>query len=625
MMKAACRILAGVLVAAALSWPANLVIYPYLQNMQSDRVTVMWATTTSGSGVVQYSPDRSFSRSVLASIREFLSSETGLGLPFYQHQAEITGLAAGAEYFYRVLVDGQILTLGDELRFRTAGPGPFNFLAFGDSGAGTLEQAQLATRMSLERPALVVHTGDLAYMNGTFGEFQARHFGYYWELMKRTPFFPTPGNHEYYTNNAAPYLALHSLPAANVPAGERGRYYSFDWGNAHFVSLDTNAPLAEAVKGTGAMLEWLENDLRNTRQFWRVVYFHHAPYAAGPNAGDPILPTVRERVAPILDRHDVQLVLNGHEHSYQRSLPIRNGVSVEAGLGTVYITTGGGGASLYPVSSHPLVIAAQSVHHYVRGEVQGPQITLRAIAIDGREIDRITLSPVPAISADSAVNAASFTAPVAPGALVSIFGRNLAAEEIQARQLPLPTELAGTTVTINGRRLPLLYVSRSQVNAQLPFDVGGTARLQVATPNGFSEAAVAIAETGPGIFSVGTQAGPAPTIVHADGRLVTAASPARTGEHISVYLTGLGDVNGQISAGQPAPLSPLLTVRAPVDVEIGGELVMSLFAGLAPGFAGLYQVNLEVPQELASGAYSFRIVAKGRSSNTVRVSVRAAP
>src|SRR5262249_36335791 len=154
-----------------------------------------------------------------------------------------------------VLLDGQELgpDQRSEFRFRTAGEGPFTFLAYGDSGLGTPEQKQVAERMARETapvPAFVLHVGDIPYVSGTFDEFQRRHFPFYRTMMRRVPFFTAPGNHEYVTNSAAPYLSLHAPPVDDVPIADRGRYYSFDWGNVHFVSLDSNRPLVDAAKGT---------------------------------------------------------------------------------------------------------------------------------------------------------------------------------------------------------------------------------------------------------------------------------------------------------------------------------------------------------------------------------------
>src|SRR3990167_3025573 len=109
-MKVARRLVVAVAVcAAALCQAATLVRYTYLQNVRSDRATIMWATLERGSGSVRYSSDRTLSLTVPASVREFLPSQTGLPFPFYQYQAELVGLSSGTEYFYQVVVDGQNL------------------------------------------------------------------------------------------------------------------------------------------------------------------------------------------------------------------------------------------------------------------------------------------------------------------------------------------------------------------------------------------------------------------------------------------------------------------------------------------------------------------------------------
>lgn len=619
MIKVTRRSVVGGLSATALSQragaqTATLVRYPYLQNVGKDRATILWTTLEEGSGFVEYAADRSYSQSATAQSRRFGTTETGLRFAYYQHQADLTGLRAGTEYFYRVMVDGQDLTPGVEQRFRTAGPGPFTFLVFGDSGDGSAEQLQVARLMVREPAALVLHTGDLVYPSGTFELFQRRYFDIYSELMRRVPLFPCPGIHEYFSNSAAAYVAVHWPPSDGVPASDRGRYYSFDWGNVHFISLDTNSPLADAVRGTGAMLEWLENDLRKTRQFWRVVYFHHTPYPNATHEGDPVTALARDRIVPILERYDVQLVLSGHEHNYQQTRTIRNGQAVEPGAGILYITSGGGGASLYPVVPRLMVAYAESAHHYVRAEVQGHRMTLRAVRADGQEIDNLAFAPVPLISSNAVVNAASFEPSLAPGGLVSIFGRQLGAEDSQASSLPLPTELAGINAMIGGRRLPLLYASPMQINCQLPFDLQGSLTLRVSTPNGSAETAVMISEVAPAIFS--------PGVFHADGTPVSESFPAAAGESILMFLTGLGAVTGEIAAGRVAPFSPLLTVRAPVEVRLGIISVMPSFAGLAPGFVGLYQVNARIPEGLPAGTYQLRVVARGVSSNSVNVAVR---
>ena len=481
--------------ATTLSAQLRLVRYPYVQNVADDRATILWATRGAGVATADYFTRQTFPERVIASTREFLPSETGLSAPFYQHQVELNGLLSNTEYFYRVALNGQNLAPRDRLlRFSTAGRGPFSFLVFGDSGMGTSAQYQLAQLKVRDHPALVLHTGDIGYWTGAYADYQERYFDYYRNLMKRVPFFPTPGNHDYLTANASPYLSVHAVPGDGVPEDERGRYYSFDWGNAHFISLDTNLSLTRAVEGKGAMLDWLEKDLNRTRQYWRVVFFHHPPFACGPNEDDPISTMVEKRIVPILERHGVELVFNGHEHSYQRSKCLRNGALAELGTGTTYVTSGGGGASLYPVTGakRSSVAYGESAHHFLRVVVEVSRLTARAIRADEAEIDVFTVEPPPRIFGTASFQNNSFMPQLSPRALFSIWGRNLADQEMDAPSLPLPTTLSGTVVTLNGRRLPLLYVSPTEIDVQVVTDVRGPAVLGVRTENGLAEIAVEV-------------------------------------------------------------------------------------------------------------------------------------
>lgn len=621
------RPLLAALWLGAASQAATLLRLPYLQNVQADHATIMWTTRENGSGAVEYSSDNSYSQRAAAQVREFLPAETGLSEAFYQFQAELKGLRPATEYRYRILVDAQNLTpspgLGDGLHLRTDGPGPFTFLALGDSGAGTPEQAQIARLMAAENPALVLHTGDVAYWSGTFEEFQAHYFDCYAALMQRAPFFPTPGNHDYVTGYAAPYLAVHSVPRAGVAAQDAGRYYSFDWANVHFVSLDSHLLPSSSA---GGMLAWLERDLLASRKFWKVVYFHHAPYVSGFPADDAVSALARERVVPILERNGVQLVLGGHEHACERTLALENGAPVAAGSGAVYIITGGGGAGLQPVRLLPISAFAQSVHNYLHVDVQGPQMTVRAVGLDGQELDRVTLTALPRIQSQLVVNAATFTNALAPGSLITILGQNLAVEERQAPGFPLPAELSGTTVEFNGQPIPLLYVSAGKINAQLPYGLPGRAALRVRTPDGAADASISMAQSAPAILSISGDPGAAPAIVHSgSGALVSDASPAIPGEFLTVYAIGLGPVIGEIAAGQAAPASPPLSVQAEVEVRLGNVQIQPAFAGLSPGLAGLYQVNLVVPAGAPAGPSALRILVAGISSNTVTLPIGSSP
>lgn len=599
--------------AAALSPAATLLRSPYVQNVGSERATVVWVTREAVAAALEYSADGKQWRSVRAVSRPF--AMRGSGETRYQHQAEISGLSPGTVYHYRIVADGVIQREG--MRFRTAASEPFTFLVLGDSGTGSQAQLDLAHRMiASEDPALVLHVGDISQDDGSLDRLEAHYFAVYAPLMNRVPFYPALGNHDYGTDLAGPCLFVHVLPSSRAPADDAGRYYSFDWGEAHFVALDTN--LLVHADASERMLAWLDRDLASTSRFWKIVFFHHPPFPSAHHLEDAISARVRERILPVLDRHRVHVVFSGHEHNYQRSKPLRDGSVVSAGRGTVFFITGGGGAHLHPVGSRPELAFGAEAYHYLRVEVGPWRMRIAAVTAEGQILDRIELAPEPHIAPGGVINAGSFTSRLAPGALVSIFGVNLAPAHRRSPGLPLPTELHAVTATWNDQALPLLFVSPRQINAQLPYGAEGKGTVRVRTPNGDAEAPLVLDPVAPAIVHVEHGEALLPAVVRqATGDLVSALSPALPGETLVIYAVGLGPVNAAVSAGHPAP-GPL-PVRHRTEVELGPLLLTPSFAGLAPGFAGVYQIQLETPRGLQPGSYRLRVITAGVPSEPVHV------
>ena len=206
-------------------------------------------------------------------------------------------------------------------------------------------------------------------------------------------------------------------------------------------------------------------------------------------------------------------------------------------------------------------------------------------------------------------NAASFapiTNSVAPGEFVSLFGTGLAPSAMQASSLPLPTILNGVQVMVSGVAAPISYVGPNQINILVPYATsGGFATLQV-NNNGTLSSTVTLYQepTAPGVFtsSAGFDPGVGPAAaLHADYSPVTQDSPAKVGETLQLYMTGLGSVTPAVADGAAALASPLSTVDADIGVFVDGQPATVVFKGLAPGFAGLYQVNFVVPSGVSSG------------------------
>lgn len=440
-------------------------------------------------------PDGS-STSFSATAAAFDPSVTQLASTYYQYRADLTGLKAGTNYRYQVVQDGQVLAADPvQNSFYTPAIGDFSFLVMGDSGTDSPEQTALLQQMIAEpNVSKVIHVGDLAYMSGTFAQFESNYFGLYAPLMSRLPFFTAPGNHEYLTTGAAPYLAVHAAPACGVPAQDVGRYYSFDWGDAHFVSLDSNLLPDDA----GArMLAWLDADLAATKKYWKIAFVHHPPYPTGAHLGDPLCALVEQRVNPIVERHGVQVVLAGHEHGYERSFPLVGGQKADASTpSTTYLITGGGGAFLENVGSLPQCVLSVSAHNYLRVDVTGTALTFSAIGLGGNVIDRITLNPPPALA--GIVNARTLSTNIFSGSLVRISGQNFAIRGTSPSRMPPPHQLGGVSVTVNGLRAPILYASPADLIIQIPFSVSGQATISISTPNGSVTSSLMVEKPTPG-------------------------------------------------------------------------------------------------------------------------------
>ena len=209
---------------------------------------------------------------------------------------------------------------------------------------------------------------------------------------------------------------------------------------------------------------------------------------------------------------------------------------------------------------------------------------------------------------------------VAPGGLATIYGNGLAAGTDSAASLPAPLSLAGASVTVGGFSAPMLYASPEQVNFQVPFEVQPGNAVFTVFVNGSAVASgsLTVQAAAPGVFMMD---GGRAAVVNQDGSVNSPGSPASAGSAVSVYATGLGTVSPQVASGAPAPVGSTASTNASVTVTIGTATAQLQFAGLAPGFAGLYQVNFVTPS-LPAGQYALKISAGGAVSNVGTIAVQ---
>jgi uncharacterized protein (TIGR03437 family) len=245
------------------------------------------------------------------------------------------------------------------------------------------------------------------------------------------------------------------------------------------------------------------------------------------------------------------------------------------------------------------------------------------------------IGPAPLLKNNSAVSAAnpSGGATASPGSVVSLYGANLAGQIEQAVAFPLPNTLGGVIVTVGGTVVPLYFVSAGQINFQVPYGVTTTGNLSLTVSQGAlgsSAIALPMARVSPGLFSTNQQGTGQGAIRIANSATIAApvgafsdSHPVQAGDVIEIYCTGLGAVTGNPMAGAAATSSPLQTTTVQPAVTIGGKPAQVGFSGLAPGSAGLYQVNATIPTGVTAGnAAPVVLTIAGVQSNTVTIAVQ---
>ncbi|HWJ27741.1 MAG TPA: metallophosphoesterase, partial [Flavisolibacter sp.] len=320
---------------------ASLVHGPYLQMTSQTAVTVRWRTDVATDSKVD----------VGTAFSNYTITETD-GKDTTNHEVRVTGLKADTKYYYRFGSSTQVLQAGQDNYFTTAPPvttkRKIRVAAFGDCGSisSTVQQAVLKAYLNYtaSNPAeLMLLLGDNAYEDGTDSEYSSNFFKRYdGSILKNHNLFPVPGNHDYHlvplTSRTSPYFNNFSLPTAGecggVPSGSES-YYSYNWGNIHFIALDSygeesdNTHLYDTL---GPQMTWLKKDLAANTNRWTIAYWHHPPFSKGTHNSDTEsdLTKIRQKVIRILERYGVDIILCGHSHVYERSYLLRGYYGTEA-------------------------------------------------------------------------------------------------------------------------------------------------------------------------------------------------------------------------------------------------------------------------------------------------------
>lgn len=423
---------------------------PYLQLATPYSMFVVWRTPTNIEPTVRFglSPAK-LDRVVKGNDIIVKYSTTNRVLPgprigrlhsapqgLWQYEARIPGLRPDTQYYYAIF-DGELrLTPEDSsYHFRThpikGARRPMRIWVVGDSGTGREGQSSVHLSMLYhtqreKRPLdFYLHLGDMAYAKGRDVEFQTRFFEIYDSTLRHIVCWPTMGNHEGATsrgtNGIGPYYDAYVLPtraeAGGVASGLEA-FYSFDYGRAHFICLDSHDL---DRRPTGLMARWLKQDLEKAKADWIIAFFHHPPYTKGSHDSDreKQLIEMRTHIMPILEWGGVDLVLTGHSHIYERSMlmdgayatptvaeyvilddregdpradgPYQKSAGINPHEGNIQIVAGHGGANIRRKGTMPVMRKIILEHGSVIIDIDGDTLTGMMIDKYGEERDRFGL------------------------------------------------------------------------------------------------------------------------------------------------------------------------------------------------------------------------------------------
>ena len=406
---------------------------PYLQQGAPTSMVVRWRTTEPVETRLEYraSPDSA----AIVSHSSVLTTE---------HEVKLTGLAPQTRYFYKISANSKVLAGGDSEHFFVTSPRdtdqPTRVWILGDAGtSGWLKEGEdrmqgavrdaFLKRHPLSDVSFVMMLGDNAYDVGSDEQYQRGFFAPYRSVFRSKVVWPTQGNHDHSTKAYYPVFTLPTKgESGGVPSGTE-RYYSFDHGNAHFISL--NSEIRDAPFRT-EMINWLRQDLAANSKPWTIVFWHHPPYSKGSHDSDDLkdsggrMAWMRENIAPILDKAGVDLVFTGHSHSYERSKFIAHyyGVASEFSertivqqgsgdeakgdaytkdslakgpySGTVYVCAGNAGTIEPGPLNHPVMAVSREKLGSVFLSINGNEARATMIGAEGDMEDSFTIRKVPA-------------------------------------------------------------------------------------------------------------------------------------------------------------------------------------------------------------------------------------
>ena len=429
------------------SFGQNVVRGPYMQTQTDHSIIIKWRTDVPSTTKIWYglAPNA-------------LINEVSNASSVTEHSFEITGLAPYTKYYYAVGDLNNQLAGADSNHYFLTAPLPYTeqnirVWATGDFGKGN--QCQIDVKQSFQDytraqnidPDLWLWLGDNAYDDGKDSQYQGKVFGLngYSDIFSWFPFYPSPGNHDYNTiwsNNGilgipytltsisdhdGPYYDIIDVPEQAEAGGYPSThevFYSYDYGNAHFLSLNSEVYAVGSNSVMNQMKAFIQNDLSQNDKTWTIAYWHQPPYSKGSHDSDDfyelVMAEMREEIIPLLESFDVDMIICGHSHVYERSYLLHGHYGLSNSLspsmilnntngnkaqgnayikndfasnpqGTVYAVVGNAGSSEDTIfGSHPVMAANYTgsgncgslILDIYKNEIRGRHLTIQGTIVD---------------------------------------------------------------------------------------------------------------------------------------------------------------------------------------------------------------------------------------------------
>ncbi|HEU5270685.1 MAG TPA: fibronectin type III domain-containing protein [Jatrophihabitans sp.] len=388
---------------------------PYLSDVSGTSAVLSWWTNIPTTGVVHYG---------IASVAEHSQADSATT---QHHAVTLTGLTPGAAYRYTV-GDGTLVSV--LAGFRTAAPAgtAFAFAAIGDFGGASLGELQNAANIAAGGTSFIQTAGDNIYASAgnpepdfstVYSDYDARFFKQFAAAVRSQSLFPANGNQEYYSNGK--FWSTFPMPGSNHS------WYSYDWGNAHFLVLDSEV----AFDPASPQYAFAQADLAaHQGATFRIVAVQRPAYSSATATSGSTF--VRASLVPLFEKYHVALVLSGNSHNYERSFPLIGGTPTAGGV--TYVVTGGGGNGHNAFTlAQPAWSAARDATHYeyTRVSVSPAALTIRELdAATNSTLDSATINapqPVaprlngPVLQAVRLLTVVPISGTAPPGSTVGIF------------------------------------------------------------------------------------------------------------------------------------------------------------------------------------------------------------